>query len=77
MQYKNIFKIKHLNDLLKTTKSFFLIFFVHNLVNNSNLRMEVLKKLIKIFKSYTIDGVDPTIPGNGGKECTEFLTTNR
>jgi len=39
--------------------------------------MEAINNLIKIFKSYTIEGVDPTIPGNGGKECTEFLTTNR
>ena len=77
LQYKKYFKIEHLNDLLKTTKRYFLSFFVKNLVNNTSLQMEILHSFTKIFKSYTIEGVDPTIPGLGGKECTEFLTINR
>ena len=76
------YKLTYCHILIPTSsssqKSFFNI--MVNITNRNltlSFQMEVLNNLVKILKSYTIEGVDPTIPGNGGKECTEFLTINR
>ena len=42
-----------------------------------NIFMEIISYLFQVFKAYLYKGVDPMIPGNGGKECKNYLSMNR
>lgn len=39
--------------------------------------MEILSYVFQVLKAFLYEGVDPTIPGNGGKVCKNYIPINR